>query len=79
MRAPRAPVLVRRGGEGSGQRWSQTLWLWRLPPEGKLYFVCEWPELNIGLSRVQIDSALFHEAVRRSQTLWDDAPYGSEC
>jgi hypothetical protein len=69
---PEGPVLVRRGGGGSARRWSQTLWLWPLPPEGPLDFVCEWPALGIGLSRVGIDSALIHDAVRRSQTLWDD-------
>jgi hypothetical protein len=69
---PQGPVLMSRGGGGGGQRYSQSFWLWPLPPEGSLSFVCEWPALDIALSRVDVDSALFREAASRSRTLWDD-------
>jgi hypothetical protein len=71
---PEGPILVRRGGAGSTRRWSQTLWLWPMPPEGQLDFVCEWPALGIELSRAEIESTRIHNAARRSQTLWDDGP-----
>jgi hypothetical protein len=71
---PEGPVLSPRGGGGGGQRYSQSFWLWPLPPEGPLTFVCEWPALDIGLSRVEIDSALIREAAARSRTLWEDGP-----
>lgn len=71
---PEGPLLVPRGGGGGGQRYSQSFWLWPLPPEGPLTFVCEWPALDIGLSRVEIDSALIREAAARSRTLWEDGP-----
>ena len=63
---PQGPVLMSRGG-GGGQRYSQSFWLWPLPPEGSLSFVCEWPALDIALSRVDVDSALFREAASRSR------------
>jgi hypothetical protein len=68
--APAAGRLHRAGGRG--QRYSQSFWLWPLPPEGPFSFVCEWPALDIGLTRVEVDSALFHEAAAPSRALWDD-------
>jgi hypothetical protein len=69
---PEGPLLISRGGGGSGQSWSHRLWLWPLPPEGPLSFVCEWPALGITLARAQVQSSLIREAAARSQTLWDD-------
>lgn len=69
---PEESVLLARGGTGGGQRWSQSLWLWPLPREGPLSFVCEWPALGIGLSRAAVDAALIREAAARSRPLWDD-------
>jgi hypothetical protein len=40
---PDSPVLVPRGGGGGMRNWSESFWLWPLPPEGRLSFVCEWP------------------------------------
>jgi hypothetical protein len=66
------PLLKLRSAGGGGQRYSQSFWLWPLPPEGPLSFVCEWPAFDIGLSRVDVDSALFRDAASRSRPLWDD-------
>jgi hypothetical protein len=66
------PVLLEQRAGGGGHRWSQSLWLWPLPPKGPLTFVCEWPALGITLSRAEIDTALLHEAAARSRTVWDD-------
>jgi hypothetical protein len=71
-RLPEPPVLVLRGGGGGSQSWSQSLWLWPLPPEGPLTFVCEWPAFDIPLSRAVVDAAPIREAAARSQPLWDD-------
>jgi hypothetical protein len=69
---PSGPVLAVHRAGGGGQRYSQSLWLWPLPPEGPFSFVCEWPALDIGLTRVEVDSALFREAAARSRALWND-------
>ena len=70
---PEGPVLVRRGRGGTGLRWVQDVWLWPLPPEGPLAFVCEWPALGVELSRADIDSTLLHRAAGRSESLWENA------
>jgi hypothetical protein len=69
---PNGPTLVLRGRGGTGLRWVQDVWLWPLPPEGPLAFVCEWPALGIELTRAQIDTALLHEAAGRSERLWEN-------
>jgi hypothetical protein len=67
---PEAPVLMPRGGGGGSQRWSQSFWLWPLPPEGPLSFVCEWPALDIPLSRSAIETTAIRAAAERSRPLW---------
>jgi hypothetical protein len=47
---PTGPLLLAGAGAGGDRRWSQDLWLWPLPPEGRLDFVCEWPALGIELT-----------------------------
>jgi hypothetical protein len=69
---PDSPVLVPRGGGGGMRHWSESLWLWPLPPEGRLSFVCEWPALGIALTRADVDAAPIRDAAARSRTLWDD-------
>jgi hypothetical protein len=70
--SPEGPLLLPRGGSGGAESRSQALWLWPLPSQGPLSFVCEWPALDIGLSRTQIDAARLQEAASRSRTLWED-------
>jgi hypothetical protein len=74
---PDGPLLVPRGGGGGGQSWSHRLWLWPLPEEGPLSFVCEWPGLGIALTRTGIDLEPIRGAAGRSRLLWEDdrAPY----
>ena len=72
LQVPSSPVLVPRGGGGGMRRWSESLWLWPLPTEGRLSFVCEWPALDIPLTRADLDSAPIRDAAARSQRLWDD-------
>ncbi len=67
---PNGPVLWPGAGGGGSRRWEQDLWLWPLPPEGRLEFVCEWPALGIELTRAELDSRQIREAARRIQTLW---------
>ena len=67
---PQGPVLVPRGGGGGGHSWSQRLWLWPLPPESPLSFVCEWPALGIPVTRTQLNHTPITEAASRSRRLW---------
>jgi hypothetical protein len=69
---PGAPVLRPRGGGGGGGRWTHNSWVWPLPPPGPLTFACEWPALDIPLTRLDIDADLLRRAAGRSRLLWDD-------
>lgn len=66
------PRLIPRGGSGGGHySCQQGYWLWPLPPAGTLAFVCQWPAVGIGLTRVEIDSAPILAAAARATVLWD--------
>jgi hypothetical protein len=71
---PKGPVLRPGGGGGGNRRWSQDLWPWPLPPEGRLEFVCEWPALGIELTRAALDSGQIREAAKRCERLWENGP-----
>lgn len=74
-RAAPAIHLTPRGGSGSSHRWSQTFWLWPLPPEGPLTFAFAWPEQGLEESVAEVDGAPLRAASRRAIELWpDDRP-----
>lgn len=75
---PEGPILSSRGSGGGGGRWQQGFWVWPLPPEGPLTFVCEWPAADIPESRGEIDSALVREASAQAPLLWSDAETPSD-
>lgn len=67
-----APILVPRGGGGSGARWDHTYWVWGLPPEGPLGLVVEWPAEDVAETRVDIDGGAIRQAAGRAEVLWED-------
>jgi hypothetical protein len=67
---PSEPVLMPHGGHGGGRAWSQTLWLWPLPPPGPLGLVIEWPFYGIDETRVDIDADALVEAANQAIELW---------
>jgi hypothetical protein len=71
--APAGPVLRLGGGGGGGGSWRQSIWIWPLPPPGRLTFVCQWPEANIDLTRHDIDAQLVLDAATRAQVIFSDA------
>jgi hypothetical protein len=71
--APAGPVLSLGGGGGGGGNWRQSIWIWPLPPLGRLTFVCQWPEANIELTRHDIDAQLVLDAATRAQVVFSDA------
>jgi hypothetical protein len=70
---PDGPVLRPRGGGGGSGQWRHDFWVWPLPPEGPLAFVCEWPAGGIPETRSEIDSALVRDAASDAVPLWSDA------
>jgi hypothetical protein len=63
---PDAPLMRERGGHGDGRVWHNSFWVWPLPPPGKLEFLCEWPEAEIPLTRVELDATAIVNAASRS-------------
>lgn len=75
---PDGPVLWPGGGGGGGGRWRHDFWVWPLPPEGALAFVCEWPAAGIPETRSEIDSALVRDAAAEAVPLWADTETPSD-
>ncbi len=73
VQVPAAPVLRLGGGGGSGGNWRQSVWIWPLPPPGRLTFVCQWPEAGIELTRNDIDAQPILDAAGRAQVIFSDA------
>ena len=55
-------------------RYAASYYVWPLPPDGPLRFVCEWPAYGIGESRVEMDAALILDASARAVRFWPDDP-----
>src|SRR5438045_3665658 len=53
---PAGPVMHAGGGGGGGGNWRQTQWVCPLPPPGPVVFVCEWPAMEIPISRSELDA-----------------------
>jgi hypothetical protein len=70
---PATPVLQLGGGGGGGGNWRQSIWIWPLPPPGRLTFVCQWPEASIELTRYEIDAQSILDAAAQSQVIFPDA------
>ena len=70
-RPPPSPVLMPGGGGGGAGNWETQFWVWPLPPEGPLAFVCEWPAREIPLTRLEVDAALVREAAAQAEILWE--------
>ena len=64
--------LEPRGGGGSDVEYEQEFWVWPLPEDGVVAFVCEWPAQGIPETRVEIEGELIAEAAARAQPVWSD-------
>jgi hypothetical protein len=69
---PTEPVLRPRGGGGTSHYHHSRWWAWPLPPAGPLGFICNWPTLRTGETRVSIDAQLILDAARQSVRLWPE-------
>lgn len=73
---PEGPILHAGGGGGGGGSWHQTYWVWPLPPAGTVTLVCEWPAMDIPLTRTEMEAAPILDAAARAQVVFsqDDLP-----
>lgn len=66
--SPRMSSTRGRGGRNQdGGNWGEGLWVWPLPPPGRLEFICEWPAAELPFTRVELDAGLILEAAPRAQ------------
>jgi len=73
---PTGPILRPRGGGGTSHCEHSRWWAWPLPPSGPLEFICHWPTLGTGETRVTLDAQLVLDAARRSIRLWPEGDNG---
>jgi hypothetical protein len=69
---PAEPILRPRGGGGTSHYQLSRWWAWPLPPSGPLEFICQWPTLRTGETRVGIEAQLILDAARRSVQPWPE-------
>jgi hypothetical protein len=73
---PAVEILLTPGGGGGGARHAdQRCWVWPLPPEGTIAFVCEWPRFEIPESRLELDAQLIREAADRAVEVWPSSEH----
>ncbi len=69
--SPDHPVLEPLGrSSGFGSGWSRDVWLWPLPPEGPVTFVCEWTDRGVDRTELQVDATRFRDAAAHAEPLW---------
>jgi hypothetical protein len=72
-------ALGSHGSSASDRRWTGRMWLWPLPPPGRLTFAFAWAEQGVQETTVDVDAAPLAEAAARTRTLWpDDRPAAPE-
>jgi hypothetical protein len=63
------PTMGPKRGSGWHREWQHDFWCWPLPPAGPLQLICEWPAMEIGLERREVDAQLILEAAARAQRI----------
>ena len=64
-------VLLPQGGGGGDRRWHQDFWLWPLPGPGALRVVCQWADMGIDESELELDTEPLIDAASRATRFWD--------
>jgi hypothetical protein len=70
---PHPPYIGHQHPQFFNERQTHTelsYWIWSIPPAGDLTLVCEWPAVNIPVSRMTVDGDGIRQASARSQKLW---------
>jgi hypothetical protein len=70
---PAGPVLNQHGGGGGSSGIDIRYWLWPLPADGPLTFVCEWPGRDLPLTRASLDTAPIAAAATRARPAFAEA------
>jgi len=69
---PDHPVLIRNGASYDSFHYVGTLWLWPLPPPGRLILHMVWPKAGLPETSVQIaDGSTLQQAAEEAEQLWE--------
>lgn len=68
--APPKITLRQQGGGGGSHVYRIGWYVWPLPDQGNITFVCEWPSFSIPETTGSIDGDLVREAARRTRPIW---------
>jgi len=63
------PTMRPQRGKGWHREWQQDFWCWPLPASGALQLICEWPAMEIGLTRFEVDAQLILDASEQAQEI----------
>jgi hypothetical protein len=64
------PTMIEHAGGGGEREWRQSFWCWPLPSPGPFQLVCEWPSMDISLTRHEVDARPILDAVERAQEIF---------
>ncbi|HSS41648.1 MAG TPA: hypothetical protein VLK37_03760 [Solirubrobacterales bacterium] len=63
------PTMRPQRGRGWYREYQQDFWCWPLPPVGPLQLICEWPGMEIDLTRVEVDAQSILDASAQTQII----------
>jgi hypothetical protein len=66
------PILSPRSGGGGGKRYDFRYFVWPLPGEGKMTFICEWPAVGLAPTVHEVEAAAISRAGTTSPKIWTD-------
>jgi hypothetical protein len=67
------PILSPRSGSGGGKHYDFRYFVWPLPPEGKMRFICEWPALGLAPTAHEVDAGAISRAAATTTKLWKES------
>ena len=66
------PLISPRSGGGGGKQYDFRYWVWPLPPDGTLTFICEWLALGLAPTAHDVDATAINRAGAVSPKLWEE-------
>jgi hypothetical protein len=66
------PIISPRSGGGGGKRYDMRYFVWPLPPQGNVTFVCEWPAVGLAPAAHDVDATPIRQAGAASTKIWPD-------
>jgi hypothetical protein len=68
--ADHPPTMGYQRGTGWHRESHQVFWCWPLPPPGPMQLICEWPAMEIDLTRREFDAQSILDASARAEAIF---------